>query len=67
MRWIIEQVFRSLKSHCPRIGDSRMTEAGCFIKLSGYMPPGPKTMHHGLLLIDPILLGWRLANRFEYV
>ena len=142
MRWIIEQVFRSLKSHCLRIGDSQMTEAGCFIKLAivaliaavramqlvlardggseqpisdavdvsdmpalrelnaclqgrtaklknpyderllayyawivtrlggwsgytsrGYKPPGPKTMHHGLLLIDPILLGWRLANR----
>ena len=141
MRWIIEQVFRSLKSHCLRIGDSQMTEAGCFTKLAvvaliaavramqlvlardggsgqpisdateppdipalrelnaslegrtaklknphderllawyawivarlggwsgytsrGYKPPGPKTMHHGLLLIEPILLGWRLAN-----
>src|SRR5229473_93881 len=29
----------------------------------GYKPPGPKTMHHGLLRLDPILLGWRLANR----
>ena len=29
----------------------------------GYKPPGPKTMHHGLLRLDPFLLGWRLANR----
>ena len=29
----------------------------------GYRPPGPKTMHHGLLRLDPILAGWRLANR----
>ena len=29
----------------------------------GYRPPGPKTMHHGLLRLDPILLGWKLANR----
>ena len=29
----------------------------------GYRPPGPKTMHHGLLRIDQIMLGWRLANR----
>jgi hypothetical protein len=142
LRWIIEQVFRSLKSHCPRIGDSQVEEAGCFIKLAvvaliaavramqlvlarggsteqpitdavdpsdmpalrelnaslegrtaklknphdesrlawyawivarlggwsgytsrGYRPPGPKTMHHGLLRIDQIMLGWRLANR----
>lgn len=142
MRWIIEQVFRSLKSHCLRIEDSQMEEAGCFTKLAvialiaatramqlvlardgttrqqiadaaepadmpalrllsaslegrtaklknpydesllawyawivarlggwsgytsrGYKPPGPKTMHHGLLQIDQILVGWRLANR----
>jgi hypothetical protein len=142
MRWIIEQVFRSLKSHCLRIGDSQTKEAGCFIKLAvvaliaavramqlvlardgstaqpindavdppdmpalrelnaslegrtaklknphdetllawyawivarlggwsgytsrGYRPPGPKTMHLGLLRIDQIMLGWRLASR----
>lgn len=142
LRWIIEQVFRSLKSHCLRIGDSQVEEAACFIKLAvvaliaavramqlvlardgrtaqpigdavdpadmpalgklnaslegrtaklknphddsqlawyawivarlggwsgytsrGYRPPGPKTMHHGLLRIDQIMLGWRLANR----
>ena len=28
----------------------------------GYKPPGPKTMHHGLLRLDPILQGWRLAK-----
>lgn len=28
----------------------------------GYKPPGPKTMHHGLLRLDPILAGWRLAQ-----
>jgi Transposase DDE domain len=146
MRWIIEQVFRSLKSHGLRISDSQMTEAGCFIKLAmvaliaavramqlvlardgasgqpisdavdppdmpalrelnaslegrtaklknpheesllawyawivarlggwsgytsrGYKPPGPKTMHHGLLLIEPIMLGWRLRNRSALV
>jgi hypothetical protein len=33
-RWIIEQVFRSLKSHCLRIEDSQMAEAGSFIKLA---------------------------------
>ena len=33
----------------------------------GYKPPGPKTMHHGLLQLDPILRGWRLANRSEDV
>ena len=27
----------------------------------GYKPPGPKTMHHGLLRLDQILAGWRLA------
>jgi len=142
MRWIIEQVFRSLKSHCLRIEDSQIEEAGCFIKLAvialiaavramqlvlardgttaqpltdaadpadlpalrqinsslegrtvklrnphdpgqlawltwivarlggwsgytsrGYKPPGPKTVHLGLLRLDQILLGWRLANR----
>jgi DDE family transposase len=142
LRWVIEQVFRSLKSHCLRIGDSQVEEAACFIKLAvvaliaavramqlvlardgrtaqpihdavdpadmpalgklnaslegrtaklknphddsqlawyawiiarlggwsgytsrGYRPPGPKTMHHGLLRIDQIMLGWRLANR----
>jgi len=29
----------------------------------GYKPAGPKTMHHGLIRIDQILLGWHLANR----
>ena len=29
----------------------------------GYKPPGPKTMHHGLLRLDPMLAGWRLAVR----
>src|ERR1700709_1614270 len=29
----------------------------------GYKPPGPKTMHHGLLRLDPTLAGWRLASR----
>jgi Transposase DDE domain len=28
---------------------------------TGYKPPGPKTMHHGLLRLDQILAGWRLA------
>jgi hypothetical protein len=142
MRWIIEQVFRSMKSDCLRIEDSQMEDAGGFTKLAivgliaavrsmqlvrardgstaqpvtdavdpadmpalralntklqgrteklrnphdesqlawlawivarlggwsgytsrGYRPPGPKTMHHGLLRLDPILEGWRLANR----
>jgi len=142
MRWTIEQVFRSLKSHCLRIEDSQMEEASCFTKLAmvaliaavrsmqlvmardgstgqpitdavntadlpalrslcsslegrtdklknpfdpaalawfawivarlggwsgytskGYRPPGPKTMHHGLLRLDGILTGWHLANR----
>jgi hypothetical protein len=142
MRWTIEQVFRSLKSHGLRIEESQMTEAAGFIKLAvvaliaavramqlvlaregttgqpltdavdpadrpalrqinaslegrtaklrnphdpsllawyawivarlggwsgytsrGYKPPGPKTMHHGLLRLDQILLGWQLANR----
>jgi hypothetical protein len=142
MRWIIEQVFRSLKSHCLDIEASQMEQAVSFLKLavvaliaavramqlvlardgttgqtitdavapadlpalrqlnaalegrtaklknphddgllawyawivarlggwsgytsSGYRPPGPKTMHHGLIQIDQILLGWHLANR----
>jgi hypothetical protein len=142
MRWIIEQVFRSLKSDCLRIEDSQLETAACFTKLavigliaairamqlvlarggetgqrtadavdaadmpalralnasmegrteklrnphdenllawyawivarlggwsgrisSGYRPPGPKTMHHGLLRLEPMLAGWRLANR----
>jgi hypothetical protein len=142
LRWIVEQVFRSLKSHCLRIEGLQMEAAGCFLKLAmvaliaavcamqlvlardgstgqpigdavdpaniptlrelsaslegrtvklktphdetilawyawivarlggwsgytsrGYRPPGPKTMHHGLLLIEPTLLGWRLASR----
>jgi hypothetical protein len=29
----------------------------------GYKPPGPKTIHHGLLRLDPILAGWHLATR----
>ena len=33
----------------------------------GYKPPGPKTMHHGLLRLDPILVGWRLASRSAVV
>lgn len=33
-RWIIEQVFRSLKTHCLQIEDSQMEEAGGFIKLA---------------------------------
>lgn len=142
MRWIIEQVFRSLKTHGLRVEDSQVEQAGNFTKLavvaliaavrsiqlvlarggsteqpitdavdakdmpalrrlnaslqgrttklqnphpktslawlawivarlggwsgytsSGYKPPGPKTMHHGLLRLDPILIGWRLAKR----
>ena len=142
MRWIIEQVFRSMKSDCLRIEDSQLEDAGGFTKLAivgliaairamrlvmarggnttqpvtdaagpadmpalralnaslegrteklrnphdegllawfawivarlggwsgytsrGYRPPGPKTMHHGLLRLDPILAGWRLADR----
>lgn len=142
MRWIIEQVFRSLKSHGLRIEDLQMEEAHSFTKLAvvaliaavrsmqlvlardgsteqtitdavdpadmpalhslnaslqgrtdklrnphdastlawlawivarlggwsgytskGYKPPGPKTMHHGLLRLDPILQGWHLAVR----
>jgi hypothetical protein len=142
MRWIIEQVFRSMKSDCLRIEDSQIEDANGFTKLAiigliaairsmqlvmardgstgqpvadaadpadmpalralnaslegrtqklknpydekllawyawivarlggwsgrssrGYRPPGPKTMHHGLLRLDPTLTGWRLANR----
>jgi hypothetical protein len=142
MRWTIEQVFRSLKSHCLRIEDSQMQQAVCFTKLAmvaliaairsmqlvmardgktgqpvtdaaepadmpalrslsasleghteklknphdpstlawfcwivgrlggwsgytskGYRPPGPKTMHHGLLRLEGILTGWHLADR----
>ena len=142
MRWIVEQVFRSMKSDCLRIEDSQLETAACFTKLAivgliaavrsmqlvmardgatgqpvtdaadpadmpalralnarlegrteklrnphdetslawftwivarlggwsgytsrGYRPPGPKTMHHGLLRLEPILDGWRLANR----
>ncbi len=141
-RWIIEQVFRSLKSHCLRIEDSQMEAVGSFAKLAmialiaavramqlvlardgttgqpvtdavdptemaalselnvslqgrtaklrnphdpsrlawfawivarlggwsgytsrGYRPAGPKTMHHGLIQLDQIMLGWRLAGR----
>jgi len=142
MRWIVEQVFRSMKSDCLRIEDSQLETAACFTKFAivgliaairsmqlvmardgttgqpvtdaadpadmpalralnarlqgrteklrnphdetqlawyawivarlggwsgytsrGYRPPGPKTIHHGLLRLDPILEGWRLANR----
>ena len=141
-RWTIEQVFRSLKSHCLRIEDSQMQQAVCFTKLAmvaliaavramqlvmardgktgqpvtdavdpadmpalrclsvslegrteklknphdpvtlawfcwivarlggwsgytskGYRPPGPQTMHHGLLRLEGILAGWHLADR----
>jgi hypothetical protein len=142
MRWIIEQVFRSMKSDCSRIEESQLEDVSCFTKLAiiglivairsmqlvmardgssgqpvteaadpadmpalralnarlegrtgklknphdetllawyawivarpggwsgytsrGYRPPGPKTMHHGLLRLDPTLAGWRLAER----
>lgn len=33
----------------------------------GYKPTGPKTMHHGLIQADQILLGWHLANRSAHV
>jgi hypothetical protein len=141
-RWIIEQVFRSLKSHGLDIEASQMVEAACFTKLAvialiaavgamqlvlardgstgqsvadavepsdtaalralnaslqgrtaklrnpfdevslawyawivarlggwsgytsrGYKPPGPKTMHRGMISVGQILLGWRLAIR----
>ncbi len=146
MRWIIEQVFRSMKSDCLRIEDSQLETAACFAKLaivgliaairamrlvmardgktgqlvidavdpddmpalrsinaklegnteklrnphdetklawfawivarlggwsgrtsSGYRPPGPKTMHHELLRLDPMLEGWRMADRSTVV
>lgn len=146
MRWIIEQVFRSLKTHGLRIEDSQVEDARSFTKLAvvaliaavramqlvlarggatgqsssdavdpadmpalhhlsatlegrteklknphdpqslawvvwivarlggwsaytskGYKPPGPKTIHLGLLRLDQILLGWHLANRSEHV
>jgi hypothetical protein len=141
-RWIIEQVFRSLKSHGLDIEASQMVEATCFTKLAvialiaavgamqlvlardgstgqsvtdaveppdmaalralnaslqgrtaklrnpfdevslawyawivarlggwsgytsrGYKPPGPKTMHRGMISVAQILTGWRLAVR----
>ena len=146
MRWIIEQVFRSLKSHCLDIEASQTERAGSFTKLAvialiaaaramqlvlardgstgqpvtdaidaadrealnqlnaslegrtaklknphdpgllawyawivarlggwsgytsrGYKPPGPKTMHHGLIQVDQIIRGWHLANRSALV
>ena len=146
LRWIVEQVFRSMKSHCLDIETSQIETAGCFIKMAaiamiaatramqlvlardgtteqpiadaadpadlpalralntslegrteklknpysettlawfvwivarlggwsgytsrGYKPPGPKTMHHGLQRLDPILTGWRLANHSAHV
>lgn len=146
LRWIIEQVFRALKSHGLRIEDSQIEAASSFTKLAvvaliaavrtmqlvlardggtgqtitdavdpanlpalrsvnaslegrtdklknpydetslawfawivarlggwsgyaskGYKPPGPKTMHHGLLRLDPILKGWHLASRSALV
>lgn len=146
MRWTIEQVFRSLKSHGLDIEASQMEEAGGFLKLAvvaliaavramqlvlardgttgqpitdavapaemtalrqlnatlegrtaklknphdeshlawyawivarlggwsgytsrGYKPPGPKTMHHGLIQVDHILVGWHLAIRSAHV
>jgi hypothetical protein len=145
-RWIVEQVFRSMKSHCLDIETSQIETAGCFIKMAaialiaatramqlvlardgtteqpiadaadpadlpalralntslegrteklknpnsettlawfvwivarlggwsgytskGYKPPGPKTMHHGLQRLDPILTGWRLASHSAHV
>jgi hypothetical protein len=146
LRWIIEQVFRSLKSHGLQIEASQMQEVKAFSKLAvialiaavrtmqlvlardgstgqpisdavnpgrmaalralnaslegrttklknphdpgllawyawivarlggwsgyrsrGYKPPGPKTMHYGLMQIDQILRGWELANHSEHV
>ena len=29
----------------------------------GYKPPGPKTMHRGMIIVEQILTGWRLAIR----
>ena len=142
MRSTIEQVFRSVKSHCLRIEDSQIETAVPFAKLAvvasiaavrsiqlvlardgktaqpisdavepadmpalpdlnaslegrtaklknpseettlawfvwvvarlggwpvytskGYRPPGPKTMHRGLLEVVRISTGWHLANR----
>jgi hypothetical protein len=34
MRWIIEQVFRSMKSDCSRIEDSQLDDVNCFTKLA---------------------------------
>ena len=34
MRWIIEQVFRSMKADCLRIEDSQLETAACFTKLA---------------------------------
>ena len=34
MRWIIEQVFRSMKSDCLRIEDSQLKDVRCFTKLA---------------------------------
>ena len=141
-RWIIEQVFRSLKSHGLDIEASQMVEAACFTKLAvialiaavgamqlvlardgstgqpvtdavepsdiaalralntslqgrtaklrnpfeevslawyawivarlggwsgytsrGYKPPGPKTMHRGMITVAQVLVGWHLAIR----
>ncbi len=31
----------------------------------GYKPPGPKTMHRGMIIVEQILTGWRLAIRFR--
>lgn len=146
MRWIIEQVFRALKTHGFRIEESQIQDARCFTKLAivaligavlsmqlvlardggtgqpvtdaveatelpalrglnaslegrteklrnphdpstlawfawivarlggwsgytsrGYRPPGPKTMHLGLVRLDGILTGWRLADRYADV
>lgn len=142
MRWTIEQVFRSLKTHGLRLETSQVPQASHFTKLAaialiaavrsmqlvlardgttgqkltdavaladkpalvqlnadlqgsteklknphdpdslawlawivarlggwfgytskGYRPPGPETMHNGLLRLDPFLRGWNLADR----
>ena len=34
MWWIIEQMFRSMKSDCLRIEDSQMEDVNCFTKLA---------------------------------
>jgi DDE family transposase len=34
VRWIIEQVFRSMKSDCLWIRDSQLEDANCFTKLA---------------------------------